>query len=450
MAKLTEPYRFARAKHLGAEGRRRADEWNKHADDVYAAARYRAVHSEDPFPTLDTPLVGRSAGRWHFARARGQRERFERVGDCQQIETVEIRCGHCAHTTKRGARCRCALACVSCRGKISYEKRALLAQNRRAAIDLASKRGLTRDRRRGRWSEKLVTLTIPLFPELGTIDRIRLVGKAWRFFARALNEWLKTHPDAQHVDRQGHRLARWFRSLEWTIGGSHGGDELGHPHVHLWFFGPFLPGGRQSDDPKDNTVRNMWRDALRRAAQDYEALALRIGPGRYPKSPRPTPPAFVWRKAIEGLSELACDVRAIRPGKESLREVIKYLFKDTGRYGKSRLDPELWACVFQAFDGKRTTQGSRGLQSLARRELAMTGFLADPETGELREVTVADLKDLRMGCLCGHCGRRPDDVHRWTVTRRPMTDEERLALDAKRPLRKGAQQRTFYEKENIA
>ena len=446
VAELTRGWREMRARALAAAGKKKRREWAEHVDDVVAAAQFRAAASEDPYPTLDQPLpVKDGGGAWHFARARGHRERFQRVDDCQRVETIEVQCGHCSHTSTRGARCRCALACVSCRGKISHEKRSKLAQNRRAAIDLASRRGLTRTRRQGRWSEKLVTLTVPHFPELGCIDRIRFVGAAWRWFAKTLNLWLKTHPDGGHVDRQGHRLVRWFRSLEWTTGAE---DEQGHPHVHFWFFGPYLPGGRATDDPKDNTIRNMWRDAIRKAAQSFDALAERIGPARYPRRPAPTPPGFVWRKDISGLDQIVCDVRAIRPGKESLREVIKYLFKDTGRYGASKLDPETWAQVYEGFDGARTTQGSRGLMQLAQREHAMTGFIADPRTGELRAVEVEDLRELRVGCACGHCGARPTPDEPWRVRRRAMSEDERLALDARRPLRKAAQrtQTTFYDR----
>lgn len=425
------------------------DAWTAEVAELTAGWREkRARECMLKVKDIKTP---KTTALWHRQRARGHRERFDRVGDCQRVETVEIVCGHCSHRSTRGARCRCALACVSCRGKISHEKRAKLAANRRTAIDLAQKRGLMRERRRGRWSEKLVTLTLPHFAELGVIERIRFVGECWRAFARSLNEWIKTHPDCGYVDRQGHRLARWFRSLEWTVGE---GDELGHPHVHFWFFGPYLPGGRATDDPRASTIRNMWRDAIRQTATRTKDLAEhepKIGPKRYPRRPAPVPPAHAWREAIEGLDKVVCDVRAIRPGPESLREVIKYLFKDTGRYGSRRLDPETWACVYQGFDGARTTQGSRGLMSLAAREHAMTGYVYDPVTGELRDVELADLPELRIGAVCPCCKTRP--VEGWHVVRRPMTEAERLALDARAGLRKaagGKKQRTFYEGQAIA
>ena len=463
---LTKPHREARAKALRLESSKRRAEWKEHYAGILEAAAFRA--RTHPFPTLSAPLPRGDAGAWHAARARGHVERFERVNDCQRVTTIEITCTRCGHRQLRGGRCRVGLICTSCRGKIAQEKRARLALARRTAIDLCAKRGLFRTNRRGgRWSEKLVTLTIPHFPELGVKQRIDLCAQAWRIFARGWGEWLRLHRDAGLVDRQGRRLMRWFRNVEWTTGED---DHLGHPHIHMWFLGPFLPGAGSSwigpwspeayakphrlrpaemrsaklaFSSKANVIRNLWRDAVRQAASQ---ILLRIGPARYRALPvewsgpwsrkeyarryrGPSPERWHWRKEIFGLDNVIVDVRACKPGRGSLEEVIKYLFKDTVS-GGAKLSPDLWAQVYEAFDGKRTTQSSRGLMSLHARELLLTGECFDQITGEVRTITVADVKEIRLPCACGHCGYRGH----LRVLRRPMTEIERFALEARRGL----------------
>lgn len=438
---LTKPYREKKAAALSAEARRRRDEWREHVEAAELANRLRAERAEalGEFPTLDGSVPTMTGvGLWHMQRARGTRERFERMADCQQVEAIDIKCERCGHSATRGARCRTALVCLSCRGKISYEKRAKLSVNRAVAIDLCATRGLFLNRPGGRWSEKLVTLTCPHFPELDVVERVELVKRSWGYFSRELNRWLKLHPDASRFkDRQGNGLARWYRNLEWTTGHelkverSFGdGSSYGHPHVHLWFLGPWLPGAAAKDDPRDNVIRNLWRNALRLGAQHFPALKGKVGPKRYRRWALSEPWEF---REMKGLDAVVVDVRACRPGKESLREVIKYLFKDTVR-GDKLLAPEIWAKVYEAFDGARTTQGSRGLMTLAAKERALSGFLEDPKTGEVRPVEVEDLRELRIGCQCSNpkCRARGP----WHVRRRLMTDDERHALDARRPLRK--------------
>ena len=311
-------------------------------------------------------------------------------------------------------------------------------------VDLIAKRGLFRHNARGgRWSEKLLTLTLPPTPGLDTVSRILLLKKAWTPFARLWNRWLKRATKG-HVDRQGNSLARWYRNVEWTRGHAEecrvtrahrvrrelvrqcaragvpapaegpeprcncAGSPGGHPHAHMWFVGPFVPGASAKDDPAQNTIRNFWRRALLIAAKDFPSLKG------------------------QDFGDLVVDVRACRPGKGSLEEVIKYLFKDLdGSHG--RIPPEEWALVYEGYDGQRTTQGSRGLMSLELRERVLAGYLVNERTGEVREVELSDVGELPssvVGHACPKCGRRGQ----WIISRRPMTDVERHALDARRPL----------------
>jgi hypothetical protein len=480
---LTRPHREARAKALRLEASRRKAEWSEHLAGVLEAQAFR--NAQSAYPTLSVPLPRGSSGSWHSARARGYLERFERVADCQRVTSLEVVCGRCGDRQIRGSRCRVALICTSCRGKIAQEKRSRLALARRKAIELCAKRGLFRPiRKGGRWSEKLVTLTIPHFPELGVKQRVDLLSESWRVFCRGWGEWLRSHADAGLVDRQGHRLIRWFRNVEWTTGED---DLLGHPHVHMWFLGPYLPGAgstwigpwspdqyakphrlrcaamraaKLAQSSHASVIRNLWRDAIRQAASK---ILLRVGPSRYRAQPRewcgpwshreyarrmagPTPERWHWRREIFGLDQVVVDVRVCRPGKGSLEEVIKYLFKDTVSGGK-RLAPELWAQVYEAFDAKRTTQSSRGLMSLHARELMLEGgYCEDVLTGDVRPITIADVKQIRLPCACGHCGFRGH----LRVSRRPMTELERFALEARRGLARASPQVPFLAAVAVA
>jgi hypothetical protein len=376
----------------------------------------------------------RDAGKWHAARARGQRERFERVDGCQRETAVRIQCESCGVLCEHVGRCRCALACTSCRGKISYEKRAKLSVARRSAVHQAFQAGLFRwNRKGGRWSEKLLTLTIPHLPELGVIARIELIRSAGSLFSRFFGQWLKSTPlwrpglpsnaqtdghdgpptdepiplsgkpprteesavrrdlaharrygarePGRHVgasgywayaDYQGRSLVRWVRHVEWTPGS----DLQGHPHYHFWFLGPYLPHA---------ILEAIWTRAVLAAARLRPELAD-------------------WSDAqlADRIGRAFVSVEAVRHGPGSLAEVIKYLFKDVDARG-DRLDPQLWAKVFEAFDGTRSTQGSAGFLGLAAR-------------------TAHGMGD---GVPCGDCGVRKA----WKVERRPLTLQEREAVD---------------------
>ena len=130
VALLTREHREARAADLAAKGKALRKAWATYASETAEETRTRAgFHAVSPnawqlgtqgFPTLagvPLPSTAQNKGAWHMARARGHRERFERVGDCQQLQTIKVSCRNCTHVSERGVRCRTALACVSCRGR---------------------------------------------------------------------------------------------------------------------------------------------------------------------------------------------------------------------------------------------------------------------------------------------------------------------------------------------
>jgi hypothetical protein len=196
---------------------------------------------------------------------------------------------------------------------------------------------LSPSRRGGRWSEKLVTLTAPhVVDEADDADdwrvivrRIAIVLGAWRAFSRLLNKWLRARRAAGKLPlRDGSSVrAVWYRSFEWTPAT----DRLGHPHLHVWLFGPFLP---------RELVLEWWARALRSVSSEL-------------------------RLDSAALDKLIVDIREAR-GKGAGLEVIKYMTKDLEANGQ-RLPPELYAPVYEALDGTRVTQATRGFIALAKR-----------------------------------------------------------------------------------
>jgi hypothetical protein len=259
-------------------------------------------------------IYAKADGAWYTARERGQRERPARVAACG-AETLQITCVGCGTVHERRSGCRIGLLCVPCRGASAASKRAVFRRARAAAVSEATRRGLLNPSHRSRWSEKFLTLTAPHFPHHSIAERIEIVMRAWARFLRLLNAYWKA---------RGVRSAEWFRVFEWTPGVS---DHLGHPHLHVWILSPYLP----RDD-----IELWWRQAL-----DEQIDGVR-------------------------LERVIIDIREVHnDGAE--RELIKYLTKDITANG-DKVAPELYAEVYKALDGHRSTQASRGFIAKAKVE----------------------------------------------------------------------------------
>jgi hypothetical protein len=192
--------------------------------------------------------------------------------------------------------------------------RAVFRRARAVAVADVTRRGLLRSRP-GRWSEKLLTLTAPHFAHHSIAERIGIVVRAWARFLRLLNASWR----ARHV-----RSAEWYRVFEWTPGVS---DDRGHPHLHIWLLSPYL---------LPDEIKSWWRQAL--AEQVRDATVVRV---------------------IVDIREVHAD------GAE--HELIKYLTKDITANGE-KVAPELYAEVYKALDGHRSTQSSRGFTAKAEVE----------------------------------------------------------------------------------
>ncbi len=180
--------------------------------------------------------------RWYDSRARGQRTRIDKVKDCG-AEVLELTCTTCKKVHERPSGCRVGILCLKCRGKIAQIKRAVFRLARADVLDEARRRGLLFKFRPkgGPYGEKFLTLTAPHVPGDSITTRIGRVFEAWPIFLKRLNTCFR-----ENVIKS----AEWFRVFEWTPGG----DERGHPHIHLWVFSPFLPVAQ---------LREWWSSALR-------------------------------------------------------------------------------------------------------------------------------------------------------------------------------------------
>jgi hypothetical protein len=281
--------------------------------------------------------------RWHHRRACGQVNRFVGVLDCG-TEKFWLVCDACSRIKERVRECRVALLCISCRSVIGREKRFRFALARQQAVSRVQAMGLHRlGRHGGRWSEKLMTLTLPHLAEHTVGQRIEIAFRALLLFRKAFKKWLQSF--------QSSELVAWFRTFEWTPGS----DRLGHPHFHFWLLCPYL----------DATfLRTAWAQALCTAGFSRQAV-----------------------------QNVVLDLREVRDGIGVANEVIKYLTKDI-LPDRQLVDPVVFGVVYEALDGRRTTQASsgffRGISDKAVCECGVSGaFKRTTTRPEPRPATIA-------------------------------------------------------------
>jgi hypothetical protein len=164
-----------------------------------------------------------------------------------------------------------------------------------------------------RWSEKFITLTAPHPPTDTVTSRIDRVARAFPHLLKQLNAWLS--------ERNAHTASAWLRVHEWTIGS----DGLGHPHIHLWFFGPFL---------QKYLLDDWWRHALNSTG----TIALSVTDSAH---------TFITNPESQG---------------QVAQELIKYLTKDIDACGR-KIPPEVYAEVYAAYSQRLATQASSGFKA---------------------------------------------------------------------------------------
>ena len=280
---------------------------------------------------------------WHMRRAAGQRARVESVIECGEVDSIELECLGCGTAKEKGARCGSKLLCRSCRSMAMAIYHQRFGMARHDLLHEAKFAGLMNHfRQGGRWTEKFCTFTVP---HIGTTEfRQTVLQRAYARVMRSIRRdvergvqqrlgvlgpkgglTLRKHlsPENRAEVERVMRLFSYLRAYEWTTGE----DKLGHSHVHIWMFGPFIDRAR---------VRELWANALSNAGMDVDAEDL-----------------------------ILPDVRAAQTGIE--RELIKYMTKDIvdGQGKAAYVDPETYATVYRLLDGCRQVQGSRGFMKRA-------------------------------------------------------------------------------------
>jgi hypothetical protein len=328
---------------------------------------------------------------WHGRRANGLRERPKNVRACggKMIATI-CSCGNRGKAHPQG--CGVWRICAACAKSESRRRRAKFGRARaRVLLDavrplsgrgaLAGNAAQYRDG--GRYTDKMITLTIPHFEgddlfyaamELGDqgdhVDdkrarairervlahgsstvpaRIAALFAAWKGFARRMKRDLKKRDRADHI------FTRWDRFFEWTPGK----DGRGHPHFHVWAFSPFLCYGE---------VAEWWTESVREVGvpvRTHESWCTNckrnhvIGARAWVQqlgdfNERAVRELVAGGKAIE-LSAF----RSMNVGPTAVTYAAGWSVEDLS----DEVSPETRAELDCALEGRRLSQGSRGLYS---------------------------------------------------------------------------------------
>jgi hypothetical protein len=377
----TALYRERRACALEARGRALARERRlRWVRDGYVARDERGkARRHEPAETA-----------WHSVRARGKRTLFRRVEECRKEgRKIRLTCRGCSKESSVPIGCAVPLFCAACRSRTAQIVRADFARKRAGLTGAAGRAGLTsRFRRRalgGRFGERLLTLTVP--HEGGPEDRLRLVGAAWSRFWRLLSDRLRpglaalrsgiaTHDpvtgeaDVRRVKRgkkasraresgalRPDELSLWdLVSYWWVREWTPGDDGLGHPHLHVWLFSPFV---------RQELVQELWARSL---ADILGRECVRTDAG------------FLVRAENGECCKPIVDVRAAA---DVEHELVKYLTKEweIDETGVRRARPEIFGRVYACIDGRRQRQSSAGFARWAVQRISICpccGFEAAP------------------------------------------------------------------------
>lgn len=323
-------------------------------DDALAHQPVDVVAAElvDPLNQLE-----RSA-KWHNHRSRGHAKRFDTLRSCGSATAV-ITCANCARPpVEKPVGCDVVRLCSRCATVAAIERRQRFGRARALAnIAVHKAGGFIRARRGGRYTEKMLTLTVPHAGDGGPGSigpRIATLYEAWPIFLARLNAYFRRH---------GEDLVSHVRCFEWTLASDHGG----HPHFHIYLLSPFLPDGKRRDPKTGETidgVRQWWAAALEKVGAKVDRFS-----DNHPDAGEPI---------------LSVDVRQVDGDPRFAYEIIKGGKRDALAWSKLNVrgladpvayaggwcaadavpegsDPRLLASLYIALEAKRLIQGSRGL-----------------------------------------------------------------------------------------
>lgn len=284
-----------------------------------------------------------TTARWHSCRARGQRERFQRVRMCG-TEAVRIHCGGCGRLHRQDPnRCGQHRVCPSCRGRRAYLyrrrfNRAHELALRKYAPEIAGKHGRP-------WREIFLTLT---YPKTGDAARdVEAIYKAWPRFIRRIRNYLQRERGAGGDEAERILQSPWFRVVEITPGT----DDRGHAHLHAWLLLPFI---------HHSIVRAFWARSLDADAQERIPMrdATEVMAAGHPRDKAEIERATMVRAGGRRRDQIPWPVVDIRKAhSDPGSELIKYLVKDQ-HHGKL-VASETFAPLFDALEGRRVAVTSR-------------------------------------------------------------------------------------------
>lgn len=286
-----------------------------------------------------------TSGRWHEQRARGQRERFEKVNACG-ARTIHLNCNCCGRSASHKLGCGVIRLCPECSVRYAMRRRARFSLARAGVVLKANHEGhFRRNRRGGAFSEKMLTLTVPHVGDniQWVAERVRIAFDAWRIFSRRMQAYWRRAAKADpsmliHVGGKNYKPGVWMhRAFEWTPGK----DGFGHPHFHVWLLCPFIP---------KEILRKWWTAALREARCEFKGSAV-INIMRFQ-----TLSAAAAREVIKGGRKEALKLSGRYESDEgAMGYADGWDLTDTGGASVTVV-----AELYKALEGRRISQGARG------------------------------------------------------------------------------------------
>jgi hypothetical protein len=312
-----------------------------------------------------TPGVLRSR-QWHEQRERGQAERFERVAQCGSYEfALDITLASGEQTTRPlRRRCDCWRVCPRCLAHRKWK----LGEGMKQQRELIKRRfwrqtGEYYRGKEGKWSEKLITFTVPHGSGGPAQDAHALVD-AWPKMLRRIRRHLVERRRARAAGQASISGAPesaslsvpWVRALEVAASDDR---PTGHAHLHVWWYGPYL----------DIALLQLWWGQVLTEAGvtgvqqvPWSTFERRSQGGRE----RPDPRVWIWAKKPDKNALLPCGIVDIRSEKSQPGSLAAYTQKVgvalyvTKGTATAALAPVHAASIYEVFEGIRAVQWAQG------------------------------------------------------------------------------------------
>lgn len=273
------------------------------------------------------------AAQWHLSRAKGQDDRVRTTLACGKNGRTRVtHCQACNANVRSPDVCGSWLFCEPCRGRLITRRRQKIRASVEEWMFTARRMGLLNPKRRGgRWTMRMLTLTIPQnAPGCAktVVGRVEQFRKAWTHMRKLVRVYLEHRA---RETRGSPAMVHWYAGFEWTPSA----DRLGHPHAHVAMLSPYIV---------KETIRDFWRWSIESA-----------GIGELRMKGRRLRPIYT--------GDLIVDIEEAY-GDDPASELCKYVVK-TWEDNGGRLDADIYSQAYQGIDGRRSYSGSPGFMTLA-------------------------------------------------------------------------------------